>query len=139
MLELPLCDQQLGLQTDDTESTAAPAPTRKLKVVVIDDRRDSSYPVVRFLSKCGHQVEVASDGPQGLAAVEQAKPDLVICDIGLPGIDGYEVAQRIRGQSQLAGIKLFALTGYWQPSGSATRDRRRIRRSSGQAGRLQHA
>ena len=81
-------------------------------------RSDSFAVLLRTL---GHAVEVAADGASGLAAVRRARPDLVFLDIGLPDLDGYEVARRLRAEYG-AALPLVALTGYGQEA-----DRRRAR------------
>ncbi|MEZ4314502.1 MAG: response regulator [Polyangiaceae bacterium] len=64
----------------------------------------------------GHEVDIARDGPSGLRAARDRRPEIVICDIGLPGMDGYEVARGMRADPELRSIHLIALTGYTQPS-----------------------
>ena len=64
----------------------------------------------------GHEVRLAYDGPSALDVAINYRPDVLLLDIGLPGLDGYEVAQRIRQQAALKGIMLVALTGYGQES-----------------------
>lgn len=91
---------------------AAALPRHLCRVLVIDDNRDASYTVTRLLERDGHQVETAANGPQGLAAAAKSKPHLVICDIGLPGMDGYEIARCVRGDPALAAVYLAAVTGY---------------------------
>jgi CheY-like chemotaxis protein len=63
----------------------------------------------------GDSVWTATEGLQGLAMALDLKPDLVLCDIGIPGIDGFEVARRVRSHPDLAGTRLVALTGYALP------------------------
>jgi CheY-like chemotaxis protein len=63
----------------------------------------------------GDSVSVAAEGFQGLAMALDLKPDLVLCDIGIPGIDGFEVARRLRSHPDLARTRLVALTGYALP------------------------
>ena len=83
----------------------------------------------------GHAVEVAHDGPQALAKLETFSPDVALLDIGLPLMDGYELARRIRHEPRLAGIRLVAITGYGQHSDKVARPGSRLRRPPGQAGR----
>jgi len=81
--------------------------------VVIEDNVDAAESLQLHLEIWGHQVEMVNDGPAGLEAVRSFEPDIVLCDIGLPGgMDGYEVVRRLRS----AGItaRLVALTGYGQ-------------------------
>lgn len=67
----------------------------------------------------GHSVEVAHDGPEGLRAAERCHPEAVLCDIGLPTMNGYEVARAVRGSPELKGAFLVALTGYALPEDQA--------------------
>ena len=72
---------------------------------------------MRFLLETvGHQVRMANDGPTALEAARDFLPDVVLLDIGLPGLDGYEVAKRLRQQPVLNGVVLVAVTGYGQDS-----------------------
>jgi two-component system, chemotaxis family, CheB/CheR fusion protein len=85
------------------------------RVLVIEDNLDALESLRRLLLLKGHEVEVARDGRTGLETAEKFLPDVVLCDIGLPGgLDGYEVAREMRGHPELEGIVLVALTGYGQ-------------------------
>jgi len=98
--------------------TPAPEPGTRRHVLLVEDSVDNREMLQALLEMDGHRVDVAADG---LEAVEQGvalKPDVAIIDIGLPGIDGYEVAQRLRA-SLGQGIVLVALTGYGQPEDRA--------------------
>ncbi len=88
-------------------------------VLLIEDNADARQSLRTLLEHEGHRVEEAADGAGGLARAEATRPDIVLVDIGLPGIDGYEVARRIRSQRGAAPI-LVAITGYGQAD-----DRRR--------------
>jgi CheY-like chemotaxis protein len=67
-----------------------------------------------LLDQAGYPVEVARSGPEGIACARQFQPELVICDIGLPGMDGYEVARTLRQEPATARVHLIALSGYAQ-------------------------
>jgi signal transduction histidine kinase/sensor domain CHASE-containing protein/ActR/RegA family two-component response regulator len=86
------------------------APPRR--VLVIDDHRDSADGLRELLELYGHAVRVAYDGHSGLDAARAFSPDIVICDIGLPGLDGYAVARELRRETSTAGARLLALTGF---------------------------
>ena len=88
-------------------------------VLLIEDNTDARQSLRTLLEHEGHRVEEAADGAGGLARVETTRPDIVLVDIGLPGMDGYEVARRIRARCGAAPI-LVAITGYGQAD-----DRRR--------------
>ncbi|HEX6200666.1 MAG TPA: ATP-binding protein [Thermoanaerobaculia bacterium] len=95
------------------EEAAEPAPEAAgRRVLVIDDHPDSAEGLRELLEIFGHEVEVARDGAGGLQAAERARPEVVICDIGLPDLDGYRVAAALREAPETAGTRLVALTGY---------------------------
>jgi PAS domain S-box-containing protein len=92
---------------------APPAVARAARrVLVIEDNPDAASSLKDSLELNGHVVEVANDGPEGIAKAHASRPDVVLCDIGLPGIDGYEVARRMRAAPELRSVALVALTGY---------------------------
>src|SRR5262249_8692521 len=94
-----------------SEATA-PAPP-KGRVLVVDDNHDAAEAVSEALGIAGHEVERASDGPAALAVAACFRPDLALIDIGLPVMDGYELARRLREIDPK--LRLFAVTGYGQP------------------------
>jgi PAS domain S-box-containing protein len=96
--------------------------TSASRVLVVDDNLDSLESMETLLQIWGHEVRTANDGPAALAVAEEYRPDVVLLDIGLPGMDGYEVAQRLREIPGLGNTVLVAVTGYGQES-----DRRRTR------------
>ena len=101
--------------SEEEECNASPAHEGKCRIVVIDDRRDASYPLQRMLELAGHEVHVAADGPSGIALASELLPDVVLCDIGLPGgVTGYDVARALRARPQTASLLLVAVTGYGQ-------------------------
>jgi two-component system CheB/CheR fusion protein len=83
-------------------------------VLVIDDDRDVTTGLELALTVDGHEVAVAHDGVRGLETARAFKPDLVLCDIGMPDVDGYQVARAFRADPELRHIVLVALTGYAQ-------------------------
>jgi CheY-like chemotaxis protein len=94
---------------------AACLPPPRRRVLVIEDNRDSAETLKAVLELKNQEVEVAYDGEAGLARARAFRPELVFCDVGLPGLDGYQVARRIRADPSLAPI-LVALTGYAAPA-----------------------
>jgi PAS domain S-box-containing protein len=92
----------------DLEETAC------YRILVVDDNRDSAESVALLLELNGHQVRMAHDGPEALATAQHFRPQVVVLDIGLPEMDGYEVARRLRGEAQMQDVMLIALTGYGQ-------------------------
>jgi signal transduction histidine kinase len=93
------------------------APPRS--VVVIDDNLDAAATLADVLTLHGHAVEVAADGRSGVELVRKVKPDFVFCDIGLPDLNGYDVASALRADETLRGTRLVALSGYAQPEDRA--------------------
>jgi CheY-like chemotaxis protein len=91
----------------------APAGTAR-RVLIVDDNVDGAETLGRLLTALGHTVEVYHDPVAALAAVERLRPELALLDIGLPVLDGYQLAARIRALPGGAGCRLVALTGYGQ-------------------------
>jgi CheY-like chemotaxis protein len=104
------------------ESPSAPARCRSpaRRVLVVDDSADTAESLALLLTVQGHEVRTAHDGPAALQAAEAFRPEVIFLDIGLPRMDGYEVARRLRGQMGLRDATLVAVTGYGQEE-----DRRR--------------
>ncbi len=111
-----------------TSRAAAAAPVERpdhgqgRRVLVVDDNRDAADLLSESLGLLGFEVCVAYDGPSALEAADHFRPELALLDIGLPVMDGYEVARRLRDRAELRDLRLVALTGYGQES-----DRRRSR------------
>ncbi len=102
----------------ETAANAAPAPPAASpnppgrRVLIIDDNLDAAESLRLLLEFSGHSVSVAGDGPSGLALARSAPLDIVLCDIGLPLMNGYEVASAFRADRKLCGIRLVAISGY---------------------------
>ena len=97
----------------------AEQPDPGCRVLVVDDNLDAAESIAMFLSLAGHEVKTVGDGPQALSCAPAFQPDVVVLDIGLPGLDGYEVARRLRQMPQTSDALLIALTGYGQQSDQA--------------------
>ena len=93
--------------------SAAEGPTSR-RVLIVEDNQDSREMLHYVLESAGHEVHEAADGPEGVDAALRLQPDFALIDVGLPHLDGYEVARRIRGESAYGGMILIALTGYGQ-------------------------
>jgi CheY-like chemotaxis protein len=89
------------------EAASAPRP-RPRRVLVIEDNVDAGESLPDALQMEGHEVAVAYDGPMGLERARESEPEVVICDIGLQGMDGYAVARALRREPALAGAFLIA-------------------------------
>jgi CheY-like chemotaxis protein len=85
-----------------------------LRVLVVDDNTDAAQMLAALLEVQGHDVSVEYDGRGALARAHDEHPDVLLLDIGLPDMDGYELARRLRAQPENAGATLVALTGYGQ-------------------------
>ncbi len=101
-----------------TEPQPTPAATG-LRVLVVEDGEDAREMMHAMLTLHGHEVRTAENGTAGLAEAERFRPDIVLLDIGLPDIDGYEVARRLRARENGDGARLVALTGYGQSEDEA--------------------
>lgn len=97
------------------EPSGAAASIRPHRVLVVDDNADVADTLAETLRISQHEVEVAYHGRAALQLAREFKPDVVICDIGLPEMSGYDVARAFRADPQLSALRLVALTGY--PSG----------------------
>jgi PAS domain S-box-containing protein len=102
----------------DAGADGAPAAQaesgRPRRVLVIEDDADVANALRTALERNGHDVTVASTGSEGIAAARELRPAAVLCDVGLPGMDGYEVARRMRADPALRSTYLIALSGYTQ-------------------------
>jgi len=116
-LRIP-CEEELPEPARDTETGSPGKETRR--VLVVEDNRDAAESLGLFLELCGYGVTLAYSGPEGLEAAKSVRPDIVLCDIGLPGMDGFQVAGALRRNPETAEVRLIAVTGYGQEE-----DRRR--------------
>jgi signal transduction histidine kinase/ActR/RegA family two-component response regulator len=102
-------------------SSAVPAAKKaeltipRKRILVVDDSVDSANTLAMMLQLDGHEVEAVYSGQEVLERVATFQPDIVLLDIGLPGMDGYTVARRLREKPQISQLRLIALTGYGQP------------------------
>ncbi len=96
-------------------AASAPVAGKSYRVLVVDDNTDAVETTQMLLELGGHAVDVAFNGHQGIEAARQFAPEVVLCDIGLPGgMDGYAVARTLRNEPALAGVYLIAMSGYGQ-------------------------
>jgi len=93
------------------DALAAPGITTTRRILVVEDNADNREMMRILLETSGHEVHEAPDGPSGVEAAIRVEPEIALIDIGLPGVDGYEVARQIRAKLQ-DRIKLIALSGY---------------------------
>lgn len=115
VLRLPLLSGNRPI-AEDGNSIASPLVVRPLRVLLVDDNVDTILSFSMLLTACGHDVRTAHDGLTGLQIALTYQPDFALLDIGLPGLNGYEVARQIRMEPTLKNIVLVAMTGYGQDS-----------------------
>jgi PAS domain S-box-containing protein len=113
-IRLPLAHQEVQDSQAPEEPTLEEQPCF-LRILVIDDMPTITNFMNILLKKLGHEVMIANNGPEGIAKAREFKPDVILCDIGMPGMDGYDVAREIRSDDRLKNIILIALSGYAQP------------------------
>ena len=113
IIRLPLLKDRATVQPEaPTVEDNSSEPTR---VLVVDDNADSADTLARLLRMAGHKVQVAYDGPTGLDLARTFQPEVLMLDIGLPGMDGYTVAQRVRQLDSCKPAMIIAVSGYGQP------------------------
>jgi len=88
---------------------------RRRRVLIVEDNTDAAACLRADLELDGHEVAVAHDGVTGVQTARELQPEIVLCDIGLPGMDGYAVAQTLRADETMKNTVLVALTGYALP------------------------
>jgi len=91
---------------------AKPSQGVSRKILVVDDNTDSARSLAVLQSRRGHETRTAFTGPDAIAVAAEFRPDVVLLDIGLPGMDGFEVARRLRGMPELSSLLLIAMSGY---------------------------
>ena len=121
VVELPLSGEVPQQASAEPPPPAEPKESR-LRIVVVDDNADAAETLAILLEMAKHEVHIAYDGPSGLKLVTRVRPDAVFLDIGLPRLDGYQVARELRRTAGLEKTALIALSGYGQEE-----DRRRAR------------
>jgi CheY-like chemotaxis protein len=89
--------------------------TRSRRVLLIDDNLDAAESLAQLLALSGHDARTAGDGVRALRLAQEFQPEVVFCDLGLPGMNGYEVARELRALPFGRAMVLAALTGYGQP------------------------
>jgi CheY-like chemotaxis protein/two-component sensor histidine kinase len=113
VLRLPLMQEaQPALPPGKPAPDAKPTPPRR--ILIVDDNRDAAESLALLLSITGNQTRTAFDGLEAVEAAAAFEPDLVLLDIGLPKLNGYEACRRIRAQAWSKGTRLVALTGWGQ-------------------------
>jgi CheY-like chemotaxis protein len=124
-VKLPLAEQQAVVAAPAGPAISRDRPLARQRVLVVDDNQDAADSLGMLLQFLGAEVEVAHGGREALEAMHEFKPAVVLLDLGMPNMDGLEVARRVREDPELRGATLVALTGWGQ-----NEDRRR----TGEAG-----
>ncbi len=120
IMRLPLAAEHLRRNQTLTDDRTAPITPSGQRLMVVDDNRDAADTLAMMLRLQGHEVRVTHDGPSAIALANEYGPQMILLDLGMPGMDGYETARRIRQHSDLKNVVLAALTGWGQEE-----DRRR--------------
>jgi CheY-like chemotaxis protein len=102
-------------EADRAVPPAAPRSERLSRVLVVEDNRDLAESLGQLVEMLGHQVEIVHDGAAAIAKAHSNPPDVLLCDIGLPGMSGYDVARAFRADPELQRTHLVAVSGYVQP------------------------
>jgi len=99
---------------ESDEHEPVPLTTRSFRVLVVEDQLALRVVLTRLLVKLGHHVEAAESGTVALEMLESQTPEIIFSDISMPGMTGYELAQRLRERDDMASVKIVAMTGYGQ-------------------------
>jgi signal transduction histidine kinase/CheY-like chemotaxis protein len=118
-VRLPRLEVELGGEVEPSDAGGSSA-AHKRSILVVDDNEDAASSLAMLLRMTGHEVAIAQDGESALSQIEASHPEIVLLDIGLPGMSGYEVAARLRDDPARPSMRIYALTGYGQEE-----DRRR--------------
>jgi CheY-like chemotaxis protein len=111
---LPVADLPVRQQPEEAADVGTVLSTRKCRILAVDDNRDAADTLALILRMMGHETQMAYDGMEALQAAATFRPDVVLLDIGLPKMNGYEAARHIRVQPWGKGMALIALTGWGQ-------------------------
>ena len=105
---------QLPIKIREAQEHGQPIVGPKSRVLIVDDDRDTASTMAKLLNALGHEAYIAYDGPSAIAAAEGFQPRFVLLDIGLPGMDGYQVARRLRHHECCKNSVIIAVSGYGQ-------------------------
>jgi len=111
-VRLPLASALAASAVEPPAAVEPAANTRARRVLIVDDNVDAAQSLGELMKMCGFQTRVAHDGPSALQLARSFEADVMVLDIGLPGMDGYELARRVRIDPQLSNAVLVALTGW---------------------------
>jgi CheY-like chemotaxis protein len=103
-----------AMEAASAESALQPIPPLDMRVLIVDDNRDAAHSTAVLLRSAGCSVDLAYDGEEAVRVVPTVRPDVVLLDLGLPKLDGYQVAERIRADRSNVKSLIIALSGYGQ-------------------------
>jgi CheY-like chemotaxis protein len=115
-VRLPVSKTAISAAATKPSSNSQHVNTTRRKILVVDDNVDAAVTITALLKAWGHEVHAAYSGPSALDAVRSFRPEIILLDIGLPGMSGYDVARNLRADPAAQGIIIAALTGYGQHS-----------------------
>jgi PAS domain S-box-containing protein len=113
-LWLPLAREVAEPARNDHEPLPSAVAKQLTRILVVEDNPDAATGIGKLLSTCGFDVKIAHDGKAGIALARSFRPEVVLLDIGLPGMSGYEVVRAFRELPELHGLRLIAVSGYGQ-------------------------
>jgi len=113
VVRIPTCSERPA-EAPEPPSTEGSKASSSLRILVVDDNRDSVTTLTMLLKRLGHQTRAAYDGEEAVAAARDFRPQVVLLDIGLPKLNGYEVCRWIRAQNEAEGVTIIAQTGWGQ-------------------------
>jgi CheY-like chemotaxis protein len=116
VIRLPASAREVPRPSEQQPEPFGEKRHQRRRVLIVDDDRDAAEMLAQALEGAGHEVRQEHDGMSAVVAAAQFQPDVVLLDLGLPGMDGIEVARRLRAYPQLAGVRIVALTGFGQGS-----------------------
>jgi CheY-like chemotaxis protein len=111
IVTLPLVSGTVNTAMPNVVPHAAAAGSR-LRLLIVDDNRDAAETLGMYLESAGHEIHLAFDGADALARVAAIRPDACLLDVGLPDMNGYELARRLREMPATRRTEMFAITGY---------------------------
>jgi PAS domain S-box-containing protein len=111
-VRLPAVDGASDPKPADPKPRPEPASVAARRVLIVDDNADALHLLASALLLLGYEPVTAEDGPEALALANQMRPSIALLDIGLPGMDGYDLARRLRGMDHSKSLRLVAVTGY---------------------------
>lgn len=103
---------QIPAQVSPSAPSAVDSPSRPLRVLVVEDEQDTANSTQVLLELLGFEVGVAYTGRAAVHVARHFQPDVVLCDLALPGMDGYAVAAALRQEPKLGAVRLIAISGY---------------------------